>query len=348
MKLSTLKKLVFDKGILSFLSLGAQTQTLYRSAFASAADSAGLLSLLSGGPKDAASIAHALRVRTEGQSALGAWLDCGVRIGELTLRQGRYELRGKLSRRLAKPRNQVTSALFAEVARYHFDAILQAPARIRDGRAYTLADQDGALIARSSRILEPFVEEAIDWALEQAPVHRVLEVGCGAGHYLSYLWRRQPGLELHAIDMQADVVASAREHLSQQGLDAQVRLQHIDLFELQLRPGEIGYDLITLHNNIYYFSDERRAALLSHVARLLAPQGRLLLTSSCRGGSPAIAALHLWWSLSEVRAGLPDKDALCQELLDAGWTNLQSRRLLPGESYFGFIARRPETLTHRI
>lgn len=342
MKLATLKKLIFEKNVLSFLRLGGETQSLYRSAFASAADASGLLSLLHEAPRDSHSIAQALRVGPERHHALLAWLDCGLGVGELALRGGRYHLKGKLSRLLARPRNDVTAAMFAEVTRYHFDAILAAPTRLREGRAYTLDDQDGALIARSSRILEPFVEEAIDWAFAQdpQPPQLVLEVGCGAGHYLSYMLRQWPQLRLSAIDMQAEVVDSACAHLEAQGLLERVTLREANLFELG-PPGDQGYELITLHNNFYYFKAAERRALLDHVAGMLAPEGRVLITSSCQGGSPAVAALHLWWTLSDIDAGLPRREQLLSLLQDGGWRDIAHRQLLPGESYYGFLARRP-------
>ncbi|MCV2366050.1 class I SAM-dependent methyltransferase [Paucibacter sp. DJ1R-11] len=341
MKLATLKKLVFEKNVLSFLRLGGETQSLYRSAFASAADASGLLTLLQESPRDSHSIAQALRIGPERHNALLAWLDCGLGVGELALRGGRYHLKGKLSRLLARPRNDVTAAMFAEVTRYHFDAILGAPARLRGGRTYTLDDQDGALIARSSRILEPFVEEAIDWAFTQQRPRSVLEVGCGAGHYLSYMLKRWPGVQLTAIDMQADVVDSARAHLNAAGLKDQVDLQQAQLFDLPPPPPGQGYELITLHNNFYYFKSSERQALLEHVGRLLAPDGRVLITSSCQGGSPAVAALHLWWTLSDINAGLPERAQLLTLLQDTGWRDIAHRQLLPGESYYGFLARRP-------
>lgn len=342
MRLATLRKLVSDTGLLSFLRLGGTTRSLYRCSFATAAGASGVLQLLREGPQDGDTIARALGVAPQRREAMLAWLDCGVRAGELDLKRGRYHLKGRLSRLLSAPGNDVNAALFAEVALYHYESILQAPARLRDERApYSLADQDGALIARSSRILEPFVEEAIDWAFEQEQPGRVLEVGCGAGRYLGYMLRRWPSVRLDAIDLQADVVATARAHLHRQGLLQDVQLRQADIFDLRPDSAQPGYALITLHNNLYYFDLARRQALLRHCAALLAPGGRLLITSSCTGGSAAVAALHLWWSLSESAAGLPDRDALLSQLSGEGWRDLQHRRLVPGESYHAFLARRP-------
>ncbi|MDT8997729.1 class I SAM-dependent methyltransferase [Paucibacter sp. APW11] len=334
MNLSTLRKLIFEKNILSFLRLSGQTQSLYRCAFATAAGSSGVLNLLSSGPRAAPEIAQGMKLGSDKLHALEAWLECGVKAGELALSDGRYRLKGKLSRLLAQPRNGISASLFEEVTRYHYDAILQAPRKLRDNDSYTLDDQDGELIARSSRILEPFVEEAVDWAFAGRRPRSVLEVGCGAGHYLRYMKQIAPQLEVSAIDYQASVVDAARRNLSGWGVN-DVLVEHADVFSLD---DSQRYELITLHNNIYYFAADRRDALLRKVRSLLAPSGRLLLTSSCQGGSPAVAALHLWWSLSDVPGGLPDKRQLQQQLLDSGFTDVQLKQLLPGESYYGFLA----------
>lgn len=335
MNLSTLRKLVLEKNILAFLRLSAQTQAVYRCAFATAAGSSGLLGMLADRPRTAGEIAHAMQLDADKLAALEAWLECGIKAGELALRDGHYRLKGKLSRLLAAPQNDVSASMFEEVTRYHYDAILQAPRRMRGRHAYTLDDQDGALIAKSSQILEPFVEEAVDWAFGIRTPHAVLEVGCGAGHYLRYMVQREPRLAITAIDMQASVIVLAARNLRSWKLDDHVRLLHADIFAFDSTE---RFDLVTLHNNIYYFGEQQRIELLAKVRSLLRPSGRLLLTTSCRGGSPAIAALHLWWSLSDTAAGLPDRQTLQRELLDSGFHEVRIKRLLPGESYYGFLA----------
>lgn len=335
MNLTTLRKLVFEKNVLSFLRLGSRTQTMYRCAFATSAGSSGVLALLADGPRAMPEIAQAMRLGQDKLHALEAWLQCGVKAGELAQREDRYRLKGTLSRLLAQPGNSVSASLFEEVARYHYDAILHAPARLQDNRTYTLADQDGELIAKSSQILEPLVEEAIDWVFGERLPKSVLEVGCGAGRYLHYMARRAPQLKLSAIDIQASVVALARRNLQTWGMAERVDLRHTDIFDVETPH---RFDLVTLNNNIYYFDAERRGELLRTVRSLLKPSGRLLLTSSCQGGSPAVAALHLWWTLSDVPAGLPEHAALVTELQHAGFTRVRTRQLLPGESYYAFLA----------
>ncbi len=335
MNLSTLRKLIFEKNVFSLLRLTPKTDEIYRCAFATSAGSSGLLELLSQAPRPLGEIAQFLRLEAPKHRALEAWLACGVRAGELSVNGGKYSLKGRLSKLLASPRNAISASLFEEVTRYHYDAILHAPSRLHSNQPYTLADQDGELIARSSQVLEPLVEEAIDWVMDARSPASVLEVGCGSGTYLKYMARRRPSVQITALDIQADVVDLAKRNMKKWEIDDSIEIQHADIFDYQT---DQRFDLITLHNNIYYFADGRRQALLETLPRLLKPSGRLLLTTSCRGGSTGIAALHLWWSLSNVAAGLPEEHRLKEELLEAGFSQVRSRRLLPGESYFAFVA----------
>ncbi|AOZ02121.1 hypothetical protein BKK81_22675 [Cupriavidus sp. USMAHM13] len=338
MNLATLRKLIFEKNLPAMLRLDGQARHLYRSAFATSAGASGVLALLARGPSRADAIASHMGLDAGQLPAVEAWLECGVKAGELARRDGRYRLRGRLSRMLADGGNATLGALFEEVSRYHYDAILQAPQRLRSAQRYTLADQDGVLIARASRILEPLVEEAVDWAFAALPASNasVLEVGCGAGHYLGYMLSRRPGLRLVALDFQQEVADAARQVLAMSGWSgADVAVEHADILAFDTTE---RFDLVTLHNNIYYFGGERRAALLRKVRSLLKPRGRLLLTTSCRGGSAAIAALHLWWKLSEVTDGLPERGAMRQMLREHGFDAVEDKRVLPGESYFAFLA----------
>lgn len=340
MKLATLRKLIFKKNIFGFLKLSKNISQLYKTSFAVAARSSGLLKALDSSGKTLSELQQLLDVPAESAAALEAWLECGIKYGELKYRDGRYSLKGKLSKHLAKEANATAAAMLEEVVRYHYDATLNAPMRMRSQQQYSLADQDGDLIAQSSRILEPFVEEAIDWVLDNdlGGIEQVLEVGCGSGYYLNYMKQKRAALRIDAIDYQADVVEAAKDNLETFGLIDCIDVTHQSVFELE---HEQRYDLVTLHNNIYYFSKEQRPELFGKVFNMLAPEGKLLLTTSCQGGSPAIAALNLWWKLSETDAGLPQKNSLIEQLQQAGFTDIEARQLLPGESYFAFVATKP-------
>ena len=340
MKLTTLKKLIFEKNIFGSLKLSKNIQHLYKTSFVVAARSSGLLKALASGGKTLSELQQLLEMPAGAAGSLEAWLECGIKYGELKYRDGRYLLKGSLSKHLAKEANATAAAMLEEVVRYHYDATLNAPQRMREQQRYSLADQDGDLIAQSSRILEPFVEEAIDWVLDGDGngIEHVLEVGCGSGYYLNYMKQKKAALRIDAIDYQQEVVEAAQHNLETFGLADCIDVSHQSVFELQQ---DQHYDLVTLHNNIYYFAPEQQPELFAKVFNLLAPDGKLLLTTSCQGGSPAIAALNLWWKLSETDTGLPQNGILQQHLQQAGFVDVECRRLLPGESYFAFVATKP-------
>ena len=67
-------------------------------------------------------------------------------------------LRG-LASALARPENDSTLAMVQEVAGLHYKLISGTLPKLRSGELWSLADQDGELIARSSRVLEAFQAE---------------------------------------------------------------------------------------------------------------------------------------------------------------------------------------------
>ncbi|WP_247688624.1 hypothetical protein [Pseudoalteromonas sp. MMG012] len=64
------------------------------------------------------------------------------------------------------------------------------------------------------------------------------------------------------------------------------------------------------------------------------------MTTSCQGGSSAITALNLWFSLSDIGGALPDVEQLKRSLTRTGFSQVNSKRLMPGESYFAFLAQK--------
>ena len=213
MKLKTIFKLIFDKNIFSFLKLSGRINNLYRSSFAISAHSSGLLPLLVSEGKTFEVLCREMSIPASGKESFLAWLNCGVTFGELSFSYGYYCIKGSLSRHLSKPKSDTASAMFEEVARYHFDAVLHAPENIKHNVKYSLNSQDGDLVARSSRILEPFVEEAIDWALsKKQSLRSILEVGFGSGCYVKYINDTDPKIKITGIDFQEDVVLLANNN----------------------------------------------------------------------------------------------------------------------------------------
>ncbi|MCP9949838.1 class I SAM-dependent methyltransferase [Actinomadura madurae] len=305
---------------------------MYRASFLAAASGNGVLRRLAVRPCDLDTLATALDVR-EDRHVLRAWLEIGVRLGELKYDDGCYALRGRAARALGRARNDTVAAALEEVARFHLPVLLDAPAMARGGRRLTLRDQDGEVIARSTRVVQPFVEEAVDRAVPRTRPCRLLEVGCGSGVYVRHAASLNPRLTALAIDLQDDVAAAATVNMAEWGLADRVDVRRADVRDLDMEP---VFDLVTLHNNIYYFPEGERVKVLEKVRSLLAPGGRLLLTTPCRGGGVGMEVLDLWFECADFGGPLPHADGLAAQLESAGFTGVRARRLIPGEQFRAF------------
>ncbi|KQY29163.1 SAM-dependent methyltransferase [Nocardia sp. Root136] len=342
MKLSTLTKAHAAGSLPLLLSLARSFATpLYRASFLVAALDQGVLQELSGAPRDLDAIADAIGIVGD-RRLLGAWLDLGVRLGELGISEGRYRLSSRRAKALARPRNDAVAAALEELVRFHLPVLLNGPAMVRSGARLTMSDQDGSIIARSSRIVQPFLEEAVEGVLAPTGPVRLLEIGCGSGVYVRHAASLNPGLTAVAIDYQAEVAAEAAANLALWGLADRVEVKCSDVREFA--SSEL-FDIVTMHNNIYYFAVEERTKLLECVRLLLKPGGRLLLTTACRGGNLSTEVLGLWFEFADFGGPLPAATELAQQLTAAGFADVEVRRLIPGEQFCSFAGRNPSSQT---
>jgi hypothetical protein len=161
------------------LRLGRIAPSYYRVVWLAAAARAGLLARLASGPVPLGRVAEEFAREPGTRDALEAWLRVGERLGEIARGSDGWRLRGFLARRFAAPENDDVVAMCQEVAGLHHALLAQTPERIARGELFSLADQDGTVIARSSRVLEPALFDAIDRLYPQSGAVRLLEIGCG-------------------------------------------------------------------------------------------------------------------------------------------------------------------------
>jgi len=95
---------------------------------------------------------------------------------------------------------------------------------------------------------------------------RILEVGCGGGHIL----RLFPHSDLTGVDVSGRMLDKARENLR----GYRVQLLKGDLFSLDLSGG--GFDKIICSEVLEHVVDPH--AILREIRRLLAPNGRVVIT----------------------------------------------------------------------
>jgi 4-hydroxy-2,2'-bipyrrole-5-carbaldehyde O-methyltransferase len=337
MKLSTLKALLAGGRLRLLFDVQRLLGPTYRLAFLSTAATEGLLARLRGGPIPAQQLLAELAPDPAVREGLAAWLAVGVRLGELSLDERGYGVRGRLARRLAEADHDAVAALVEEAASLHYGLLRELPARAREARPMTLADQDGRLIARSSRVLEPILGEVVDDVVPAGAPVRLLEIGCGSGVYIRRAAARNPQLTALGLELQPEVAEAARENLLAWGLEPRATVEAGDV---RRRAAEPAFDLATLHNNIYYFPVAERVSLLRHVRGFLRPGGRLLVTTGCQGGSPVMELLNLWAASTAGCGPLPAADELVAQMKEAGFAEARAKRLVPGESFFAFVGSR--------
>ena len=320
----------------ALLGVARELKSFYKLTYLAALAETGLLNRLANAPATLDSLAESCAAHSQGKEALEAWLQMGVRLRLLGMGSRGYALCG-LAKTLARPENDAAVAMVQEVAGLHRKLIADTIPRVRHDELFTLADQDGELIARSSRILEAFQAEAIEQTFPAHGAPRLLEIGCGSGVYLRYAAIRNPSLTALGVELQPAVAEVARRNLRSWELEGRVRVEDGDIRSKSR--GEL-FDIATLYNNIYYFPIAERVALLRHIASFLKPGGFLLLTTCCQGGSLGTEALNLWGAATSGAGRLPAADELVSQLRQAGYNRVKTRNMLPGDRFLAFQAFR--------
>lgn len=326
---------LFRKGQLSaFLSTGSLLKPFYKLVFLAAAKEGGFLDRMSAGPVEFEELAEGYCRDRKAREALEAWLQVGLRLGLLDMRPRGYALKG-LAKQLSLPRNDAAMAMLEEVAGLHCQLIAGTPQKLRDGELWSLDDQDGEIIARSSRILEAFQTQGIDRAFPRSGAARLLEIGCGSGFYIQYAAARSPSLTALGLELQPNVAEVARRNIAAWGLAGRVQIETGDIRDRA--PAE-RFDIVTLYNNIYYFPVDERVALLRRIREFLKPGGFLLLITCCQGGSLGVEALNLWGAATATGGRLPTAEEMAGQLREAGFTSVEATSLIPGDKFYAFKA----------
>lgn len=318
------------------LAMNSLAKAYYRVLWLGAAAREGVLRELARRPRGAAGLAASLGLSADAADALGAWLDLGVAVGVLRVRAGRYALRG-IAVPLASVANDAVAAFYIELATLHHALVTQAVGRLREGRPFAIADADPELIARSSRLTTPYLAAAIERVVPREGAVRLVEVGCGSGEHIRTAATCNGQLTAVGIELQEPAAALARANLAAWGLGDRVA---IEVGDVRDRTGTEDADIVSLHQNIYYFAAHERVALLRHLATFLAPGGRLLVTTACRGTGHAAAGLDLWAALTEGADRLPRRDELLAQVRAAGYADAEALDLTPDGMFCAFVGVR--------
>ena len=334
MAINTLVKFIVKNPISLMLRMNKTLNEFYRAGFISTAISEGIYDVLS---KDAVSVKDIQNnIGSDlDQEGLKAWLDLGVAIGELDKKNGGYSIKSAFSKKLLKPANDTWKAFFQARVEIFYDYIIKTPAFLKQNKKFDFSHSYGELFARSSRTVEPILIDVVDKIIPSNGACRLLEVGCGSGIYIKRACDRNPNLTVTGIELQKTVADFARENTTIWQIDNRVTIKHIDVRQFQ--SGE-PFDIVTFFNLIYYFPENERTNLLRNLGRLLAPGGKLILTTLCPANDPSIQLMNLWSSMTDGCGPLPDPDNVCDQLNDAGFDEIQFEKLIP--AFYLFKARK--------
>jgi SAM-dependent methyltransferase len=334
MSIKPVLKLMMNQQLLALTGSNALLKPFYQLNYLVAAKECGLFELLLDAPKGFEQLAQVFCKDDKAREALEAWLGLGVRLGFLRSDARGYALKG-LAKKLALPQNDAALAWLQEVAGLHSKLISQTVGKLRNGELWNLDDQNGEIIARSSRVMEAFQIEAIDRFFPSSGVASLLEIGCGSGIYIKHAVERNSSLSALGLELQPNVADVARRNISEWGLEGRVRIEAGDI---RLKPPDERFSIVTLYNNIYYFPVESRVSLLQHIRQFIKSGGFLLLITCCQGGSLGVEVLNLWGAATLTGGRLPSKHELISQLRQSGFQDVQTIRLIPGEEFFAFKA----------
>ena len=337
MKLKTITNTLLEGQLSLMLSLMKTNQEFYRVCFINTAITEGIYQKMAYGAIDYKALHQALNLQNS-EEALKAWLNLGVSLGELKEADGKYTIKGSLSKKLSNPDNDAYVALLQEVVDMHYNYIMQTPKLLKQQKKFPFDEEYGRLIARSSRTIEPVIFAVVDSVVPTKGDFNLLEVGCGSAVYIKKACDRNPSLKATGLELQAEVAKFAEENIKNWQLANRVTIKTGDVRQYE---DEAKFDLVTLHNNIYYFAVEERSDLARHLLKYLKPGGQLLITTGGQGGNPLTQVLNLWSVMTEGTGALPDPDELCEQLKAGGFTNVQAERLIPFESFWAFTAQKP-------
>jgi 4-hydroxy-2,2'-bipyrrole-5-carbaldehyde O-methyltransferase len=314
----------------------ADSRSFVRSLFLASAVRLDVLGFLQT-PRHITDIAR--RTGCERVDRLEAWLSVGVELRELGRRTDHYTTRGRRARALAGGDPLLTahyrSMLDYQAGPYdELDVLLREPDHGRND-----LDAHARVIAEVSLAAAPFVIPFVRAIVHDVKPARVLDVGCGSGVYTRALLEADPHLRVDAIDLSDDVVTAARDALATAGLADRAELHVGDIREWQAATAP-EFDVVTLINNIYYFDIRERVALSQRLRSLLRDGGALVVVTMTTPGSIAGTHLNFMLTSQQGAASLPRSGDIERDFRDAGFTRIDTHKLVPTEPFIGITAHR--------
>lgn len=261
-------------------------------------------------------------------------LDLGCSLKELSCKNGKYRLKGAMSRALVT--NTPISELIRETVLYHADIARRLDTYLLQNKKGDYLKDFGGVIAESSRLTEPLIKTFIYHSIKKSAPLTILEFGCGSGEYLRYYTEINSKNAGVAIDIDASAVAVARGKIKENGIEGNFTVMQDNI----LKPETLSdktFDLITSYSNIYYFSDDERNRLFVEIHKRLRNNGRFMLATALKSSSLSSSYYDLIFSATQGLYPLPCIDDLVRDLKRAGFSRIKTSNIL-GKSFIGIEA----------
>jgi SAM-dependent methyltransferase len=337
MKLKTIFSILRSQNVFDLIRFMKDWRSLVRMHFLHAAIQSGLLDSLKS-PCSKKDLIQKLNVNRP--ELLDAILEVGLSLKELSIRNGMYRVKGKRSLFLMGSDGDVLSAFIEANVTYYNATYRHFADRLKGAPLADYLQEFGEVIARFSRMAEPYVRHFIGDILKGKAAVRMLDIGCGTGVYLRSAFEMNPNTSGIGIDVDENVVMQARENLNHWDINDQFKVVAGDI---RTPPSEISglFDLITLNNIVYYFPVKERTNLFQSLRKLLSPDGAIAIISYFQSEGKDLAAANLNIVTSSLLdcTPLPDLNEIKSHLSEAGLQRIQATKLIPKSAFFGVVAR---------
>jgi phospholipid N-methyltransferase len=236
--------------------------------------------------------------------------------------------------------DELTRAAYEAFSTYHTGLYRDLSQVLAVGGGRKDVKVDGELIARLSRFMDEFVFAELDRLVAERSPCRMLDVGCATGAHLRHVLEVAPGAS--AVGVEVDFAAAALARLSlvngQVGDRAEIVQTDVERFLLE-RPGET-FDFILLANAVYYIPLKDRVVFLRALADRLEEGGRLVVVTTTLMTDSFSRHFDLLLRSQEGALELPETQALCEQLREAGLAPREPRRIGAGQPLTAVVADR--------
>ncbi len=303
-----------------------------RLSMTAAALDSGLLDALADGPLTTGELAGRLDVVD--QELFGAFVAALEAGGLVDTVDGRHQLTGR-ARKVHD--DEVARATYSAFSDYHTGLYRDLITQLRGGSGRVDVTESAETIARLSEVMAPFVEAMLRKEVRAREARRLLDVGCGSGHYLATMLEASSGAEGVGVEIDPSAAELARERLHRLGLSGRATVVTGDASTaLTEAPGP--YEVVLLANVIYYLPKEERTELLRTVRDALSPTGVLILVTPAAIDDSFSRHFDLLLRALDGDMQLPDMTELATQMEAAGLTPGEPRRIAPGEPLMALIA----------